>query len=218
MPYEPREARGFTRKANTAGRSRQWVAVYESSIARGDDEGTAITKASGVAKKSWKKTNPSRRKPRDFRPGDDKAWLRIWQASEKFSTITRETFDTQFGHNLRAMERRCLFLVTPDGEDVATATAWYCRHRGLRWGLIHWVAVIPDYQGRGLSRCMVTAAMSRMRSLGHRRARLGTQTPRLAAIRTYLRFGFVPDMTAPDADRAWQLVREHIRHPALGNV
>ena len=68
MPYEAREAHAFTRKANTGRRSRQWKAVYDSSIARGDDEGTAITKASGVTKKQWKKTNPARRKPVDHRP------------------------------------------------------------------------------------------------------------------------------------------------------
>ena len=68
MPYEPSEAHGKTRKANTARRSRQWVAVYESSRKRGDDEGTAITKANGVVKKQWVKTNPSGRKPVDHRP------------------------------------------------------------------------------------------------------------------------------------------------------
>ena len=72
MPYAAHEARGFTRKANTGSRSRQWKAVYDSSIARGDDEGTAITKASGVAKKNWQKTNPARRKPSDRRPAEMK--------------------------------------------------------------------------------------------------------------------------------------------------
>lgn len=57
MPYEPGDAHSFTHKANTDRRDRQWRAVYESSRARGDDEGTAIAKASGVVKKDvakWK--------------------------------------------------------------------------------------------------------------------------------------------------------------------
>lgn len=68
MPYTPAMAHGKTRKANTAKRSRQWVHVYDSAIQSGDDEGTAITKANGVVKKQWKKTNPAGHKPRDARP------------------------------------------------------------------------------------------------------------------------------------------------------
>jgi len=68
MPYVAAEANSKTRKANTGSRSRQWSAVYESSRARGDDEGTAHAKASGVVKKDWEKTNPERRKPVDRRP------------------------------------------------------------------------------------------------------------------------------------------------------
>lgn len=83
MPYLPSDAHGKTRKANTGKRSRQWVAVYESSVSRGDDEGTAITKANGVVKKNWKKTNPKGRKPVDHRPAEMKtAGATSLQASE----------------------------------------------------------------------------------------------------------------------------------------
>lgn len=90
MPYEAREARGFTRKANTGKRSRQWVAVYESSRARGDDEGTAITKANGVVKKQWTKTNPSGRKPRDYRPDEMKVAAVIGFAKAASTSIMEE--------------------------------------------------------------------------------------------------------------------------------
>lgn len=68
MPFAPSDAHGKTHKANTARRSRQWVHVYESAKSSGDDEGTAITKANGVVKKQWHKSNPSGRSPRDYRP------------------------------------------------------------------------------------------------------------------------------------------------------
>lgn len=61
MPYEPGDAHSFTHKANTDRRDRQWRAVYESSRARGDDEGTAIAKASGVVKKDVAKWKAKRR-------------------------------------------------------------------------------------------------------------------------------------------------------------
>lgn len=162
---------------------------------------------------------PAGYRMRLYRPGDRQTWLRIWQASEPFESITDQTFDSNFGRDAPAMAARCHFLVGPDGGDVGTITAWYDRnYRSRRWGRIHWVAILPQHRGRGLSRCMMTAALSRLRTLGHRRALLTTQTPRIAAIRTYLRFGFVPDMTAKDAQRAWKLVRERISDPALADL
>jgi len=155
---------------------------------------------------------------RPFRSGDRATWLSIWRASERFEKVLDGHFDAEFGRDLPGMARRCLFLVSPGGRDVGTITAWYeRRYRARPWGRIHYVAIVPRHRGKGLSRCLLTAAMKRLRALGHRRATLVTQTPRIAAIRTYLRFGFVPDRTAPDAARAWAVIGRQIDHPALKN-
>lgn len=159
---------------------------------------------------------------RMYRPGDREAWLGIWQAAEKatgLSTISGGTFDSNFGSDLPAMERRCFFIVSPDGQDIGTTTAWYdYRYADKHWGRVHWVAILPQFQGRGLAKPLMTVILEHMRRLGHRRAILGTQTPRLAAIKTYLNFGFEPDMTTRDADKAWRLVARHLPHPALGGI
>jgi len=153
---------------------------------------------------------------RMYRPGDEASWLRLWQQSEPFKQIAPETFQRAFGDDLPAMRKRCFFLVAPDGADAGTITAWYDRRYGKRrWGRIHWVCVVPEHQGKGLCKPMMTVAMNRFRSLGHRRAMLVTQTPRLRAIKVYLDFGFVPDMTADRAHDAWQLVALELHHPAL---
>ncbi|MFW6153641.1 MAG: GNAT family N-acetyltransferase [Planctomycetota bacterium] len=153
---------------------------------------------------------------RRYAPGDRQTWVAIWQTTEPFLTITPDTFDVEFGEDLSAMDKRCLFLVDPDGVDVGTVTAWYNRkYRGKAWARLHWLAVLPSHQGRGLSKPLVTAVLERMRSLGHRRAMLDTQTPRLAAIRAYLDAGFRPDRTADHAERAWAVVREALHHKAL---
>lgn len=153
---------------------------------------------------------------RRYRRGDRETWFRVERASDTLHKITAATFDRGFGGDEDGLTKRSYFLVSPDGEDVGTITAWYeRRHLGRRWGRIHYVAIVPAHRGKGLSRCIMTVAMKRLRALGHRRAMLGTQTPRLPAIRTYLRFGFVPDLTTDGAARAWRLVARHIRHPAL---
>ena len=153
---------------------------------------------------------------RPFAPGDRATWLRIWRASETFETIRPSHFDESFGDDPGAMIRRAMFLVSPAGKDVGTITAWY-EKRYLRrpWGRIHWVAVLPNHRGRGLSRGMMTLAMNRLWALGHRRAMLATQTTRIPAIRTYLRFGFVPALTDAGSADAWRLVAGHVDHPAL---
>ncbi|MCK4277510.1 MAG: GNAT family N-acetyltransferase, partial [Phycisphaerae bacterium] len=103
--------------------------------------------------------------------------------------------------------------------SVGTITSWYHRsYRRRRWGRIHWVAIIPDHRGRGLSKAIMTVAMKRLRKLGHRRAMLATATPCIPAIKTYLDFGFVPDLSRKGAWRAWRLVGKHIAHPVLAGL
>ena len=153
---------------------------------------------------------------RPFGDGDRETWIRIQQACEGPAAGAGEWFDREFARELPRMARRSFFLVAPDGDDVGTITAWYeRRHLGRPWGRIHYVAIAPPHRGRGLSRCILTVAMNRLRTLGHRRAMLATQAHRIPAIRTYLRFGFVPEITSPDAADAWRQAARHIDHPAL---
>jgi GNAT superfamily N-acetyltransferase len=161
---------------------------------------------------------PAGYRMRLFRDGDQAAWVRIQQAAERFEKISEQTFEQQFGFDLPAMRRRGLFLVAPDGQDVGALTAWYQRRlHGRKWGRIHWVAIVPEHQGKGLSKPMTAFALRLMRRLGHRRAMLTTQTPRIPAIKTYLDLGFVPDMTMTNAEHAWELVKEVVKHCGLGN-
>ena len=143
-------------------------------------------------------------------------WVRIQQASETHAGITRRTFDVDFGADLPAAARRGLFLVGPDGQDAGTITAWYTHsYRRRRWGRIHWVAVMPDHRGKGLSKAMMTVAMNHLKQFGHRRVCLRTQTFRTIAVKVYLDFGFRPDLTYEDGPRAWSMVRQTLAHPAL---
>ncbi len=155
---------------------------------------------------------------RRYRPGDKDTWSLIHRIADS-RPDAEEIFDRVFGPDLPAMERRCYFLVSPDGNDVGTITAWYERnyHR-RRWGLIHWLAILPEHQGRSLSKPMMTIAMNRLGWLGHRRALLRTATSRIPALKTYLDFGFAPDMRSKDADRGWRLVRQFVDHPALSGL
>jgi GNAT superfamily N-acetyltransferase len=152
---------------------------------------------------------------RNYRPGEGHIWMRIQRAAEKFIKVEDDLFDQEFGRNLKELEDRSFFVVTDDGEEVGTITAWWSPDwRGKEWGLIHWLAIHPDYQGRGLSKPAMTVAMERLRQ-SHDRAFLSTSTGRIIAVKVYLDFGFYPDLEAENSQAAWEAVASVLAHPVL---
>jgi len=51
MPWSPKDAMRFTKKAKGAKSERQWAHVADSALARGESESTAIKEANGVVKR-----------------------------------------------------------------------------------------------------------------------------------------------------------------------
>lgn len=152
---------------------------------------------------------------RTFRPGDEDLWVEIQGDADRLQTIDRSIFDRDFGSDRAALGDRSFFLLSPDGAAVGSITAWYGEDPAWRgWGRIHWVAVRPSFQGKGLGRAMLAKAMERL-AASHDRCYLTTATPRLSAIKLYLDFGFLPDARSPEAERAWKMVAEALPHPAL---
>ena len=149
-----------------------------------------------------------------FAPGDAHTWVAVQDAADSLNTIDQALFQRQFGSDLPAMPQRCFFLCNEHGEAIGTATAWYKDVEGERVGLVHWVAIVPDYQGRGLAKPLLTAVMNRLAER-HDRVILNTDTPRLVAIKVYLDFGFVPNIRNAEDRRHWLMVRERLDHPAL---
>jgi GNAT superfamily N-acetyltransferase len=153
-----------------------------------------------------------------FAPGDETAWARTTSAAGEFADDAgaRAHFAKEFGPHLDEMPYRCLLLETMDGEPVGTTTAWRDPDfRGQDWGRIHWVAVTPPHQGRGLGRLLVVRALLLLRRW-HTRAYLTTQTSSWIAIHLYLSLGFAPLVTAPEQEAGWALMREKAPHPRLG--
>jgi GNAT superfamily N-acetyltransferase len=80
---------------------------------------------------------------------------------------------------------------------------------------IRWVAVVPEHQGRGLGRLLVTEALLLMRTW-HARAYLTTQTSSWIAVHLYLTLGFTPFLTASAEEEGWSLLRREAPHALLG--
>ena len=78
--------------------------------------------------------------------------------AEPYHDVTPDLFRREFGGGDAHLPARQLFVCDATGREVGTATAWFNDDdRGLHWGRIHWVAISPDCQGRGLGRALVAA-------------------------------------------------------------
>lgn len=122
-------------------------------------------------------------------------WTDIWRDAEPFLKISDELFREEFGDDLGAVPRRCFIVTDPRGLGVGTISAWYNREfRGKDYGRIHWVAVRPSYQGKGLGRAAMTHAMNKLAEW-HDRCYLWTSTERTGAVALYRSLGFELDAT-----------------------
>ena len=158
---------------------------------------------------------PNGYRVRAYQKREDKIWTRIQKAAEPFGQINDDLFQHEFKRDFNALEDRSFFLITGSGREIGTVTSWWQPDwRDREWGQIHWVAIHPDFHGRGLAKPMMNVAMKRLKQ-SHARSFLRTSSGRIAAIKVYLDFGFLPDMEADNSQEAWQEVASHISHPAL---
>jgi beta-glucuronidase len=155
---------------------------------------------------------------RTMRPDEGPLWTDVQRDAERMFSISDDLFDREFGHDPQGIARRCFLIVNEHGAAVGTLSAWYSRdEEGKESGQIHWVAVRPAYQGKGLARAGLAYAMNKLAEW-HGSAWLGTSTSRLPALKLYLDFGFGP-LIRSDADLfAWRRVREKLRHAGLDGV
>ena len=122
-----------------------------------------------------------------------------------------------------------------DAQDnlVGVATLWMGDTFGSLWERVHWVAVHPDHQGKGLAKCMVARMLQLYRELGcETPVYLTSQTKSYRAVRIYKQMGFVPYMGEKpvnwpfqsdlpqnsfeaENNAAWELIREKLAEANL---
>jgi GNAT superfamily N-acetyltransferase len=152
---------------------------------------------------------------RSMRSGEGGVWTDIQRDAEPYYTVDDDLFVNQFGHDLRATRWRTFFVINERGAAAGTVSAWYDRDRdGEDYGLIHWIAIRPAYQGLGLGKAALVFALRRLAE-HHERCALATQSRRIVAIKMYLDYGFVPDLTRTGAIDSWRAVKAQLTHPVL---
>ena len=149
-----------------------------------------------------------------YMPGDVSTWISINERADLHSPISLELFIEAFGSHPEELSHRQCFLLDKEGTAIGTATAWfdndYC---GEKQGRVHWVAIVPEMQGKGLSKPLLSNVLIRMRDLGHQRAYLVTQPFRIPAINLYRDFGFVPHIRDERDRTEWQNISHKLKLP-----
>ena len=128
-------------------------------------------------------------------------------------------FKEYFGADEVKLGRRQFYVCNKKGKAIATATSWYNNdYHGEQIGRIHWVAVHPEYQGKGLSKPLLSNALERLKELGHQKCYLRTLHVRTPAIRLYLSYGFRPDIRSEEDRIIWEEINMRFKSEGLEPV
>lgn len=128
-----------------------------------------------------------------YQPGDEGHWARIETSVLEFPSEERAAayYAERFLPYPDELARRCVFAVDARGVPVATATAWWVGEDAERRACLHWVAVCPAHQGRGLGKAVAIKALSLFSGCGETGpVYLHTQTWSHTAVRMYASLGF----------------------------
>jgi len=148
-----------------------------------------------------------------YKEGDEQQWLEIKAESDQFHTADLDYFLQTYGEHRALLPQRQMYLYDAGGKAVGTVTAWFEKLAGKTYGKINWMLLVPEVQGFGLSKALLSLCLQRLDELGHTQALLYTLTVRIAAINLYRQFGFVPLVRSRSDLEAWEEVNFLLKNP-----
>lgn len=148
-----------------------------------------------------------------YRQGDEQHWLAMKARSDHFHQADLTYYRNTYGAHADLLPQRQAFLCDGAAQPIGTATAWFEEFDDQHYGKVNWVFIVPEGQGQGLAKPLLSVIGQRLRLLGHTRALLYTLTTRLVAIQLYQTFGFVPCVRHAADAAAWKYINQHLRVP-----
>lgn len=155
-----------------------------------------------------------------YKDGNRDAWIEIEKSAKEFSSYDEglSAWNRYYSGKENELKSRMVFVVNNQGEKVATATSFYDINKkdksGAGW--LHWVAVKREYQGKGLSKPLISYVLNVMKSLGYTHAKIPTQTNTWLAVKIYLDLGFRPiPKNAVNSYDGWCIIKTLTNHKAL---
>jgi mycothiol synthase len=144
---------------------------------------------------------------RPFRHGDEDAWIALLNTGD-FGVWDRPRLRRMLAGERAPLPLEGIYFITKNNQPVGTSCVFFHPSDHGDIPELGWVAVHPAQRGRGLGLLLCQAALCFVRDRGYRYMYLKTEDFRLAAIKTYLRLGFEPELTDPSHVLRWQVLRD----------
>lgn len=148
---------------------------------------------------------------RCFEEGDEVGWNDLMKLAFEWDPGQAD-FETMMRSNSAYAPQR-VKIVTTQGQIVATASCWSAARFDDDHRSLHYVATHPDHRSRRLGFQVSLAAMHHAVSEGAHFMVLLTDDFRDAAIKTYVRMGFVPLNTHRSHPERWRLIQGRLGLP-----
>ena len=146
--------------------------------------------------------------------GHQEIWHQILEQCDQYKITPRDLFEKYHSYK-EALVQRQFYLYNRDSKPIGTATAWYDEFCQESYGRVHWVGIIPAYQGKGLAKPLLSFILHKLLEFGHSKTFLRTLNIRHNAIALYLYFGFEPVIRNNLELGLWQDIAKFIKHPKL---
>ncbi len=136
-----------------------------------------------------------------YKNGMAEDWCRIQYQAGAFDSMkaAEALFEREFAPHQKLLKERMLFILPAEtSEDPAgTASLWIGDDFGEKRDRLHWLAVAPSHQGKGLAKALVAELIACYREKGLGKGiYLTTQTESYKAINIYRQFAFEPSLAA----------------------
>ncbi len=157
-----------------------------------------------------------------YQKGDEKYWKEIEISFQDCfdEKEAQEAWNEYYKEHEEDLYQRLIFIVDDQNhEKVATATSYYNTWtKDKKEAYLHWVAVKKNYQGKRLSKPLISFALHQLIHLGYKEAFISTQTTSWLAAKLYLDFSSFP-YDIEKEKRGFQVLKAIIgNHPALKEV
>lgn len=174
---------------------------------------------------------PRHQLPRGYRffpysAGDEERWAELQVELSQMDNVdeAKRYFKDEFMQYPEDLSSKCIFVKDWTGKTVGTASMWRGGHFGRELHRVHWLAVHPCHQGKGIAKALMTKVLDIYTAMGSKDLiYLTSQTWSYRAINIYLDFGFTPYMGdtpakwsgtseqfIADNAKAWEIIMEQI--------
>ena len=154
-----------------------------------------------------------------YKLGDEEEWINIHIESGEFTSYEKglKYFHDFYDSFIDELPKRCFFIVdSTTNEKIATATISLLKEKEYNIdGAVDWFAIKRNYQGKKLSKPLLSKILEISNTLGHKEIILHTQTTSPVAAKLYLDYGF--EILNKDEIEGWSILKTLINHDKLNN-